>query len=382
MKIFHFTMWGVIFCLLVACSQEVPAQETVTPQATATTEVAILVAEPTHTPTPTPTPTLTATPEPSFTPTQTPMVEPTATATVKPTAVPLTILQPNEGSDVELGHELLISGQIQPGNAETLDFVIEVVALPVLTGTIPVDTTTGEWQTHVMIPLQVNGPGQLTVQTPDGDEVAQVMIDMVPDGDESGLTLTRPFPGDILVAGYTVFLEGRVRQPVNDTIAFGILIDNCTTYVAGQILTVTGGAWRGVLTLPQESSGPACAVASTGVTGEETWRESRVPLTILETGDPAATMLVVGNSVGFSFQAGQTATVYGLAVHSPDNQVRVVIALDDGTVLAEGIALVDIFGYWEIDLALPGQTGTAVVAVSMGEGDTYKELLTATTITP
>ncbi len=372
-----------LICLLVglvACGQ-VPAPS---PEAAETAEVAVILAEPTLTPTASLTPTPTLTPEPTIAPTFTPTAAPTETPTPTPTAVPLTISQPANNSTLELGSELLLSGQIQPERVETLVFTLEVAALPVVTGTIPVDTNSGLWQTMLGIPLEVTGAGQLMVQTADGSQTATVAVDLVPDGDATGLTLTRPLTGETAVAGHILFLEGRVRGPVDDTITFGVLIDNCTTYIAGQTLSVTGGAWRGVLILPLEFSGPACAVATTGSKEGEVWREARAAFTILSPDDPASTLLTIGNPIGTMLHAGQPAVIYGLAVHAPDNQVRVVIALDNGqrTVLAEGVAVVDGFGYWEIALNLPAQTGAAVIVVSMGQGETYTELTATTTIAP
>lgn len=360
----------------MACNGNIPSPTQPTAEST------ILLAEPTDTTTPTltPIPTNTAVPTPTLPPTDTP--EPSPTPTIPPTPVPLTIEQPASYATVVAGNELEVSGHLQPDTADFLNITLVIAAKQIFTGTASV--ANGVWHTTLPIPTSVTGQGQLTVQNPTNSETAQVDVVLLPDPDDSGITLDRPYDGETAVSGYTLFLEGRVRQPVNDTITLSVSIDNCTTYIAAQNLTVSGGAWYAALVLPPQFIGPACVVVTTGEPKTAEWREARTLITILPP-EEAGQLLVMGNPLGTAFQTGQTATIYGVAVNALNNQVRVVVALDDGqrTLLASDLATVGAFGYWEVALPLPANySGFALIIVSTGEGDTYTELTTTTTITP
>lgn len=370
---------------LAACIQEVPPVVTV--------EVTAAPSLPTDTPLPpepSPEPTATWTPEPSATTPPTPTSQPTAT--VSPTAteaagLTLVIEQPDSGAEVVAGGEINVSGWAQPAPAEALLLAIEVVARSVASGSAQVDPDTGYWQATLPVSQHVTGPARLIVSPENSDEAAVIELEILPDeiAENPGLTLKRPGEHDTAVAGYTLFFEGRARNPIDNMVTISVMLDDCMTVATSQSFTLTGGAWHGLLILPPNARGPACAVATTGIVGEGQWREARLPINILTSDKESATSLTLGSpSDNRTFRAGQTAEIFGVAVNAPDDIVHVLISMDnqEGDVLAEGEAEVDDFGYWQLNLPLPENvTGTAIITASMGEGSNHIEFRTITTIT-
>jgi hypothetical protein len=327
-------------------------------------------------------------------PTETPPVEPTETEEPEPTATatavnaPLVIDEPVEDREVVVGRELVVSGRAQAGMTDSLVLRLQVAARNLVTDTVSV-TTAGAWEVAVMIPPQITGPAQLSVQTQDGEETATVALEILPDPDTPGISLKRPAEEDVAVAGYGLFFEGRVREPIDRTVTIGLLTNDCTSLDASQSFAVTGGVWFGFLVLPPDFTGPACAVAYTGEEmpislAEGEWRAAWRPITVLSSANEQAASITLGHPAGTTFKAGQTARLFGVAVNAPNNEVRVTVILDEGqNVLAEGIAPVDAFGFWEIELPLPaGDTGPAAVTVSMGSGNSYIEYRATTVINP
>lgn len=380
---------------LVACNLDqmpdaTPTASVLLPSATPTntpplTDSPTPTAEPTASPTAEPEPTATVL-EPTLEPTAT--IEPTETTPSEPIQISLDIYQPAADDEVTVGSQLVIRGQAQPANDNNLSLRLEVVSRTIFTGTVSVDDPSGTWTTTITVPHNVTGPGQLIVSAPSG-ETAVVPLRLLPDPNLPGLTLRRPGPGDPAVAGYTLFFEGRALEPINDTVRIGVMIDDCTIAVVVQDITVSGGPWRGLLNLPPDITGPACAVAFTGSGSfsapEGEWREARLPITILSSAEPEALGISLGNPSGTTFQAGQTAELFGVAVNALNNEVYVAVMLDDGQgmILAEGITTVDAFGFWEIDLPLPAdRTGPAVILVTIGQGDSRYEIRVPTTVTP
>jgi hypothetical protein len=349
---------------------------------TATPTTATITAEPTATQTAEPTPT--ATPDVTLPPTVT--AEPSPTQTTAPATTLLSVNQPFDDTEVVVGSELMVGGRAQPGAGE-LFLRLQVVSRDIFTGTVLIEAD-GTWATAVTVPHHVTGPAELVVTSPLG-EVVIVPLRLLPDPDMPGLTLRRPGPEDRPVAGYTLFFEGRALEPHNDTIRIGVLVEECTLLAVAQDITVSGGPWRGLLNLPPDVTGAACAVAYTGAGSisapEGEWREARLPITILSSADAEALSISLGNPLGATFQAGQTAELFGVAVNALNNEVFVALILDDGqgTVLAEGVTTVDAFGFWEIDLLLPEDaTGPALVWVRIGEGDSQYEIHIPTAVTP
>lgn len=380
-----------VLLFLTGCNQEVLPGTRV--------EVAIPTPLPSATPLPTlePIETPTAAPEPTDKPTMTPtpQVSPTATASPTPTSTAtevaepvLTIERPEDGAEVVAGDEITVSGHVQPAPDEALLLAVEVAARSVASGSAEVNADTGRWQTTLSVSPHVTGPARLIASPENSDETAVIDLEILPDedADNPGLTLRRPGENDTAVAGYALFFEGRARKPIDDTITISVLTDDCTNVLTSESFRLQGGTWRGLLILPPDVAGPACAVATTGTVGEGDWREARIPITILTSDNTEATSLTLGSpSDNRTFQAGQAAHIFGVAVNAPNDEVHVVVTLDnaEGTVLAEGTAMVDAFGYWEIELPFPEDaSGPATITASMGEGSNHVEFRTSTTITP
>ena len=377
-------LYALLF--LIACSGEMPPATR--------DEDTLPTPLPPDTPLPTLEPTATWTPEPTLTPTSTSQPTATSSPTLLPAAtstrtagVTLTIEQPADRTEVIAGDEIIVSGRSQPAPEGELLLAVEVTAHNVASGSAIVDADTGRWQTTLPVSRHVTGPARLIVSPENSDETTAIDLEILPDenADNPGLTLKRPGEHDTAVAGYTLFFGGRVRNPINNTVTISIMTDNCTTVATSQSFTLVGGVWHGLLILPPDVTGPACAVATTGTVGEAEWREARLPITILTSDNEAAYTLTLGSpSDNRTFRAGQAAEIFGVAINAPDDRVDVVVNLDDAenTLLAQGTAEVDNFGYWALQLPLPEDvTGPAIITASMGEGNNHIEFRTSTTIT-
>jgi hypothetical protein len=181
--------------------------------------------------------------------------------------------------------------------------------------------------------------------------------------------------GDTLVSGRAAFFEGTALAVINETITIAILADNCGTVAAAQSFTVTGGEWRGFIILPQELSGPACAVVYTGTPGTPEWRQTQVSVVLLTPDEAGASRIELGNPAFETYTAGETVTLFGLAVNAPDNEIQLTASIGDTAILPTTAVEVDDFGYWEIELTLPaGSSGSLTITASMGgEGETITE---------
>jgi hypothetical protein len=95
----------------------------------------------------------------------------------------------------------------------------------------------------------------------------------------------------------------------------------------------------------------------------------QVPLTVLARTDKLAKGITIGNPPpARNLDPGKTLLFYGTAYNTPDNQILVSILLENGRLLTESMAIVDFFGYWEIELYIPGDAaGPALIEASFGE---------------
>lgn len=373
-RLLLFLLMGML--LLAACAD--PASET--PEAT----IGVVV-EPTVTAEPTATSISTAIsePEPTATAEATPLPEPTAEPTTEPTAttapeptmtpepvvIPLTIGQPVTGSEVAVATDLTVSGQVSPDAAATIQIVVAAGTTELITGTATVDPNTGAWLTTVPVPDAVTGSARVMVSTE--AENAVVDITLLPAENPSGavLTLMRPQPGATLVAGYATFFEGIAADVVSDTLTIAVLADNCGTVAASQSFTITGGEWRGFMILPQNLSGPACAVVSTGTPGTPEWRQTIVPIVLLTADETGASRIELGNASFESYAAGSTLTLFGVAVNAPGGEIQVSASLGDTAILPVTAVEVDAFGYWELDVVLPAdQSGDLTITATLESG--------------
>jgi hypothetical protein len=112
-------------------------------------------------------------------------------------------------------------------------------------------------------------------------------------------------------------------------------------------------------------------VAHFGTPGEDNWRETQVFLDVLPADDPTALDVHIGNPPPDSLLfPGEPLLLYGTAYNAPDQIVTVSILLENGRLLTEGVAQVNDFGYWELELYIPEEIeGLAQIEAIVGQPD-------------
>lgn len=287
--------------------------------------------------------------------------------------VQLTIAHPIDNSQLPIGETAEVSGYVQPGTAQTVNVTIHLNAHTLVSATVQSAADSGEWAASLDIPVSAVGPGRLTAQTE--TEMAEHQITLYTPNDidlgPTTITLSRPYANGPAVEGMPLFFEGQVTNPISDTITIGILINDCTEFIARQDFEITGGNWTGQVILPAEVTGPACVTAYTGTYGEGDWREVAQSLEIFSSEDANAPRIDIPLPLDTIFTKGQAALIYGTAINPPNNQIRVELRTFDGAVIANTTTTttIDTFGYWEVSLPLPADfsDNTLVVHASFVE---------------
>lgn len=382
---------------LVACGGAPAATPTLAP-----TETAVAQNPPTEPPTDEPATAVPATPTTEIVPTEpdptsdalfpTPVV--TATPTITPTAeladYAVTIVEPAPAATLLAGRSVTFRGVVQPPTTEPLTLTLTVGAFTAVSTQITPDASTGSWEVTATLADVASGPGTLTVTLGELARAAQP-VQLAFDSATEGpyISLARPVEGETAVAGHAFFMQGSSRSLIEDAFTIGILVDDCTNFIAAQKISLTEGNWYGFVILPQNvTPGPACAVAYTGEYGEDGWRQALVPIQLRAADDPLAVLLHLGNSGDLEFAVGEETMLFGVAVNVPDRAVDIVLVLDTAVAgtqpIATGKAFADQFGFWSIDLEIPDDapSGTALLTVTAGEGDTYQEIRLPITIAP
>ena len=392
-----FLLPALITLTLVACG----GAPTATPT-TAPTETAVAQIPPTEPATDEPATAVPATPTTEIVPTEpeptgdalfpTPVV--TVTPTVTPTvAMPdyaVTIVEPAPAATLLAGRSVTFRGTVQPATAEPLTLTLTIGSFTAVSTQITPDAASGNWEVTTTLSDVASGPGTLTVALGDlarAVQPVQIAFDSATEGPY--ISLARPVEGETAVAGYAFFMQGSSRTLINDAFTIGILVDECTNFIAAQKISLSEGSWYGFVILPQNvTPGPACAVAYTGEYGEDGWREALVPIQLRAADDPQAVLLHLGNSGALEFGVGQETTLFGVAVNVPDQAVDIMLVLDSAAAAAQpvatGKAFADQFGFWSIDLEIPDDapSGPALLTVTAGEDDTYQEIRLPVTINP
>ncbi len=325
----------------------------------------------------------TTAPDPTSLPTLTPAVETEAetAVTTTPPLTQLTIRQPAAGDDAIVGELITIEGSVTPVPTEPL--IVRVLALggdELVRATAVIDEATGEWTVTTTIPPQIVGFGQILAQLESQPDAVAVQVNLQPNEANSDryILMDLPAAGGKVVAGYATLFHGNVLGALDETVTIAVQSAGCDESWTSSSLNLLNGRWQGWSVLPPTVlPGAACAVAFTGERGTETAREVRVPVTVLDDTDDRAQVLQLGNAGDFIFTAGAPAYIFGVAVQVPDNQVAVKLVRDDGQgTISEGTAVVNSFGYWEIDLDIPPDTpqNQALLIISMGSDDNYQEV--------
>ena len=358
----------------VAC-EESPAASTATHTPAAEDEGEATAAPPTAT---TP-PTATATAQPTATAIPpTPTMPPTETATPQPEATatpsPLTITDPEAGIVIAPGSSLTVAGRA-PAEATAVNVSLRAAGITLASAETEVTETA--WVMTLDVPQNVIGPAVLEATLEDGTaEMLALEIRQSQATSGPAISLEVPTPETKAVAGHALLFQGRVQQPVDGMVTIDVRYDACQSTAARQQFDVgEGGQWWGFVVVPENVSGPACAVASTGeigAPGEGAWRAAQTDITILPIDDDEARGVFIGNFPNTEVMPGETVTVYGSAFNAPGRQVTAALQVDGETV-AEEVATADAFGYWTADLTLPaGATapgGRFVAIVDYDEGE-------------
>ena len=339
-----------------------PRPATDTPDAVATdTPTATLPATATVRPTATTRPT--NTPEPP-TPTA---IRPTSTATSTPPpgTDPVTIDEPAAETTVDVETTLAVAGSA-PSGAQSVSLSLEAAGV-IIAEASAMPSANGQWEGALEIPA--NATGDLIVRATAGEQAAEQVISVQrPNIAPPFITLVHPDSGWNAVSGRALFFQGRVQRPPEGTITIALLYDGCQATAAEQSFDIgAGGRYWGFVVIPPEVTGPACAVAFFGEPGDEAWRAATARLQVVPPDDPDARGLFLGNFPDNDVARGQPVTVYGSAYNAPNRQVQVSLEVG-GAVVAQGTAIADSFGYWEIDLTLPesvaaGSAGQIVATV-------------------
>ncbi|WP_420640720.1 hypothetical protein [Candidatus Leptofilum sp.] len=385
-----FTLVGVILLSLAACggatteptatavAEAIPPTETATtepPTATPTAEIIPTEPEPTE--------------EPLF-----PTPEVTATSTMTPTATlpnyTLTIVEPAPATTLLAGREVTFRGEVQPPTTDPITLTLTIGSFTAVSDQIIPDGDSGSWELITTLAESASGPGLLTATLGDLAQAQQthpVAFDSTTE--EPYISLVQPVEGETAVAGYAFFMQGDSQNLINGAFTIGVLVDECTNFIAAQKISLSGGNWYGFVILPQNvEPGPACAVAYTGEYKESGWREALIPIQLRAKDDPQAILLNLGNLGELSFNAGQATNLFGVAANVPESAVDIVLELDDvggnGRLVTSGKAFADQFGFWAIDLDVPedAPNGSAILTISAGEGDSYQEIRLPVTISP
>jgi len=315
---------------------------------------------------------------------------PTLTPTTEIPNYTVTIIEPAAATTLLAGREVTFRGEVQPPTAEPLTLTLTIGSFTAVSAEIVPDASSGSWELTTTLAESASGPGLLTATLGDLAQVEQpnpVVFDNT--GDAPYVALTRPMQGETAVAGHAFIMQGDSHNLIDEAFTIGVMVDNCTDFIAAQKISLASGSWYGFVILPQNiDPGPACAVAYTGEYGEDAWRQALIPIQLLAADDAQATLLQLGNPGDLTFTAGSATNLFGVAINVPEQAVDVVLVLDsasgDSEVITSGTAFADAFGLWSIDLELPDDapSGPALLTISTGADESYQEIRLAVNIAP
>lgn len=390
-----FILWGAALFGLVACGASPtpqPPTQTAVSQVILPTETAAEATATTVPPTPTNEiiPTEAAPTSEALFPTP----EVTATATQTPTPeMPdynIIIEEPAPATTLLAGREVTFRGQVQPPTTDPISLTVTVGLFTAVSTQVVPDGTTGSWELTTTLADTTSGPGLLTAALGEMAQVEQpIPIAFDRSGEEPYIALSRPMQGETAVAGYAFFFQGDSNNLIDNAFTIGVMVDDCSNFIAAQKISLSNGQWYGFVILPQNAAaGSACAVAYTGEYRAEGWREVQIPIQLRSFDDAQAFLLNLGNLGELTFKRGEATNLFGVAVNLPDRAVDIELVLDSASggsqLVATGKAFADQFGFWSIDLEVPDNapTGSGLLTISGGVGDSYQEIRQSVTISP
>jgi hypothetical protein len=323
-------------------------------------------------------------PTPVVTPT------PTLTPTLEMPNYAITIVEPAPAITLLAGREVTFRGEVEPPTSDPITLTVSIGSVTAVSTQIIPDATNGSWELTTTLANTASGPGTLRValgELAQAEQPIQLAFDNTTD--EPYISLSRPVQGDTAVAGHAFLMQGDGNNLLSDSFTIGVLVDECTNFIAAQKISLTSGTWYGFVILPLNvDPGAACAVAYTGEYNEGEWREALIPIQLLAADDPQATLLQLGNPGDLGLTAGHATNLFGIAINVPERAVDIMLVLDSNSggseIVTSGTAFADQFGLWSIDLELPDDapSGPALLTISSGEADTYQEIRLPVNITP
>ena len=277
-----------------------------------------------------------------------------------------------------IGQSITIGGLAQLRSTDTLSVTLVTATRHLLAEAEAQLFDFNSWQADLNVPHTVSGPVEIQaiVRDESGNIIASdtqaIQLVVNKEGTDRYLELYRPATGENAVAGHNLFFDGRVQLPVNGLITISIWNESCQVEVTRQGFRLRGsGYWQGFVVIPNNIAGPVCAVVHFGTSGEDTRREAQLTLNVLPADDPDAVGVHIGNPPPNSLLTpGKSLLFYGTAYNAPDQSVMVSILLENGRLLTEGVAAVNNYGYWELELFIPDDaSGRAQIEATVGERD-------------
>lgn len=302
-----------------------------------------------------------------------------ATNTPEPISPLITINNLTDNASLILGSEITVSGLAQRESSHTIWVTlisIDRQILADLPATISKGTgRTDSWELLLTVPESVLAPAQLqaSIRNTENQIIAFDAIPVVLSLDtgqtDRYVVLNHPVANQTVAAGYYLYMNGITARPVGGRLHMLIFGEDCQTISSRSSFGISGrgSEWYGYAYIPKDVSGFVCAVAYFGTPGEENWRMVIVPINVLPDEDETAILQLVSPQTGTIARSGESFTVTGIAYNAPNSEIFASISLDGGQILAQGTAIVDSFGYWELTVPLPaGFVGKAAISVSAG----------------
>lgn len=318
--------------------------------------------------------TATAQPTPEPSPTLPIVVqEDTPTPVIGPV---INIDQPVAGHQTVMGSDVTLSGFAQVTSDMAIHVGLTSAAGQALASAVA-DVDISQWQATLTTPAFMTGGvvAHAVIVDAGGNELARDSVELVLTADrqvnDSYVTLFRPQPGSVGVAGHNFFMDGQLWRQGGGNLQVAVLMDGCQENVADVFFQLgTSSYWQGYVILPEDISGPGCAAAWVGEPGSEEWRAAMVPITILPQDDPMATGVMISNPrADRNYAWGETILVTGVAYNMRGRMVNIEVLMEEnGQVVAEAEDDADFYGYWSAEVTLqPGLEGEATVRVTTGD---------------
>jgi hypothetical protein len=299
----------------------------------------------------------------------------------------LAVLSPLQNAQVEIGTPLRVEGTAPPKGDSAVSVSLRSVATDLVIADFPIGAD-GQWGGALQIPRSVVGPAILIVD--DTDETTEEIVLEITLINPAQTTISgtevqvqRPLATEAVVSGYTVFLQGRILNPVDNMMSVGVLMDNCSTFVS-QYSFALGTAsdlwseWNAQIIVPRLLEGEGCIVAYTGEYRVGDWREMQVPVLVVNEADEGIRRVVMNDSAAGPFAQGASIYVSGLAIGTPMLDLQLFLKDEDGQdgerELLKLSVDVDDFGYWEANVQLPAEDAAGLMVLKAIIPDDEKAL--------